>query len=184
MPEKDFVRLSKTNSWERKAPRPSKLKKYENRNREEREGQGQNRLLKMIKINPKIKIPENELIFKTSKSSGPGGQNVNKLNTKVTVEFDVENSQSLTNQQKNRIKHRLSSKITKNGVLQVDSQQYRNQNSNKKDALAKLSSMLQWALKKQKKRKKTRIPYRSKQKRLREKKKRSQLKKQRAMKDI
>jgi len=66
-----------------------------------------------------VLIPESELVFKASRSSGPGGQNVNKLNTRVTVLFDVVGSPSLSEEQKQQVLSRLSPRVDKSGILHV-----------------------------------------------------------------
>ncbi|MCU0918492.1 MAG: hypothetical protein MUC88_28625, partial [Planctomycetes bacterium] len=77
-------------------------------------------------------IPENELVITASRSSGPGGQNVNKLNTRVIVLFDVTGSPSLSNEQKQEVLSRLATRIDKRGVLHVASQAYRSQEANRR----------------------------------------------------
>ena len=79
----------------------------------------------MIEVTNEISIPEDELRFTASLSSGPGGQNVNKVNTRVTLWFDVVNSPSLSPEQKELIASRLLSRISKDGLLRVISQQTR-----------------------------------------------------------
>jgi ribosome-associated protein len=138
----------------------------------------------MIEITRDIYIGEDELVFKASRSAGPGGQNVNKLNTRITLLFDVTASRSLSDQQKQQIFSRLSTRIDKNGLLHVASQKFRTQKANRNAAVEKFRSLLAGALKNRPKRKKTRVPFAAKQKRLDEKQKRSRLKKQRAQKHL
>jgi ribosome-associated protein len=138
----------------------------------------------MIEITRDIYIGEDELVFKASRSAGPGGQNVNKLNTRITLLFDVTGSRSLSDRQKQQIFSRLSTRIDKNGLLQVASQKFRIQKANRNAAVEKFLSLLADALKNRPKRKKTRVPFAAKQKRLDEKQKRSRLKKQRARKHL
>lgn len=134
----------------------------------------------MIKITRNIYIDEDELAFKASRSAGPGGQNVNKVNTRMTLLFDVAGSRCLSDRQKQLILSRLSTQIDKNDLLQVTSQKFRTQKANRNAAIEKFRSLLADALKNRPVRKKTRVPLTSKQKRLDEKRKRSRLKKQRA----
>ena len=134
----------------------------------------------MIEITDDISIPEDGLVFKASRSGGPGGQNVNKVNTRVTVFFDVVNCDSLSETQKRRILTRLATRIDKNGVLRVVSQKFRTQKANRRVAVERLQQLLADALKIRPVRKKTRIPYAVKQRRLEEKRRRSLLKRQRA----
>ncbi len=138
----------------------------------------------MIHVKKGLDISLEELNFRYSKSSGPGGQNVNKVNTRVTLFFDVPNSQCLSNYQKNLILKKHKTRIDKHGVLRVISQRFRTQSSNKDAAIRKFCELLNCALKTKPKRKRTKIPPAAKEKRLREKKKRGQLKKQRSKIDI
>ncbi|MBW8002898.1 MAG: aminoacyl-tRNA hydrolase [Planctomycetes bacterium] len=114
--------------------------------------------------------------------SGPGGQNVNKLNTRVTVFFDLSASQSFTASQKRRIINRFGSRISKTGELRVVSQRFRTREANRKAAMAKLGEILKEGIKRKKIRKKTAVPKRSKRARLADKKRRSLLKTQRGKK--
>lgn len=138
----------------------------------------------MIDITDNISIQENELIFKASRSAGPGGQNVNKVNTRITLLFDVASCESFTDVQKRRILTRLLTRTDKNGQIRVVSQKFRTQKANRRAAVERLQRLLAEALKTRPVRKKTRIPYPIKQRRLEEKRKRSQLKRQRAKRNL
>ena len=128
----------------------------------------------------KIIIPENELQFRASKSSGPGGQHVNKVNTRITVLFDVNSSTVLKDFQKRRILSVLSGRADKNGVIHIDSESNRSQKANRDDAVNRLHNLIENALKRKPPRKKTRPPRSANRKRLEEKKKRGQVKKLRS----
>ena len=136
----------------------------------------------MIEISAGIFIDQGRLRYTFSRSSGPGGQNVNKLNTRVTVFFNLSASQSFTAGQKRRITNRFGSRISKSGELRVVSQRFRTREANKKAAMAKLGEILKEGIKRQKIRKKTAVPKYSKQARLADKKHRSTLKTQRSKK--
>jgi len=138
----------------------------------------------MIEITGDIYIHKDEMAFRASRSAGPGGQNVNKVNTRITLLFDVAASPSLSDRQKQLILSRLSTRIDKNGLLHVASQKFRTQKANRNAAIGKFQKLLVNALKIRPVRKKTRIPFTARQKRLEEKKKRSRLKRQRADKDF
>ncbi|HMC82356.1 MAG TPA: aminoacyl-tRNA hydrolase [Candidatus Polarisedimenticolia bacterium] len=88
----------------------------------------------MIEIRDGLAIREEELRFTASRSGGPGGQNVNKVSTRVTLWFDVAGSPSLTAEQRSLIRSRLATRISKEGVLRVVSQQTRSQAANREAA--------------------------------------------------
>jgi len=136
----------------------------------------------MIEISAGIFIDQGRLRYTFSRSSGPGGQNVNKLNTRVTVFFNLSASQSFSTSQKRRVVNRFGSRISKSGELRVVSQRFRTREANKKAAMAKLGEILKEGIKKRKARKKTAVPKYSKQARLADKKRRSLLKTQRGKK--
>ncbi len=138
----------------------------------------------MIEVKDGIVIRREEIVFKFSRSSGPGGQNVNKVNTRVTAFFDLANAAGFTNAQKSRILRRLATRADKNGVIRVVSQRYRTQKANRECAVERLVELLREALKRRAVRKETPVPKWAKEKRLAEKKQRSQLKQQRAEKDF
>ena len=133
----------------------------------------------MIEIDKHTAISEDELVVTVSRSSGPGGQNVNKLNTRVTLFLDVANSVCLSDRQKARLRAALSTRMNKHGVLRVVSQKHRTQEGNRRAALERLQGLLAEALKPKPVRRKTRVPAGAKERRLKEKKQRSLLKQQR-----
>lgn len=112
----------------------------------------------------------NELGFKAVRSSGSGGQNVNKVSTKVELRFDVDQSEYLTHEEKERLKNKLKNRISSDGILIITSDTERTQLRNKKNAIAIFFELIEKALKKPKKRKKTKPTKASKEKRLKEKK--------------
>ena len=134
----------------------------------------------MYKINKMLSIPENETVFRFSTSSKPGGQNVNKVNTRATLLFDVEASRNLSDRQKSRVKNRLKTRINKEGILRVSSQKHRSQSENRKAATERFIDILQNALKSSPRRKPTRKPKAVKERRLKSKKERGRLKKLRS----
>ena len=137
----------------------------------------------MIEIADNTFISEDELVFKTSRSSGPGGQNVNKTNTRVTVLFDVVNCRWLSDAQKHRIRARLAKRADVNGVIRVISQKFRTQQANRRAAVERLQQLLAGALKIRPVRKESTVPYPAKQRRLDQKRRRSLLKQRRAGKN-
>ena len=117
-----------------------------------------------------------ELSFSTSRSSGPGGQNVNKVNSKVTLRFDVLKSSALDADQKNHILQELSSRIVSEGVLMIISQDSRSQAKNKEDVISKLDRLLKKAFTPKRLRKATKPNKAAKQARINNKKRRSEKK--------
>jgi ribosome-associated protein len=93
-----------------------------------------------------------EFIFTTSRSSGPGGQNVNKVETKVEVKFDVNNSKLLSLKHKSKIQRELGGRLTQDGILAITSQEKRTQLQNKDHAVKKLYIILNEALLEEKER--------------------------------
>lgn len=118
-----------------------------------------------------------ELEFSTSTSSGPGGQNVNKVETKVILRFDVVKSAMLNEQEKEVLLKKLESKLTKEGVLILSAQEKRSQLQNKETVILKLEKLLEKALMRKKARKPTKPSKAAVQKRISSKKQLSEKKK-------
>jgi ribosome-associated protein len=130
----------------------------------------------MPRINNRLDIDESELDWEFARSSGPGGQNVNKVETKVTLRFDIEASRSLSHDQKARIRDRLATRITRDGFLRVTSQRHRTREANRHAAIARFIELVDDALTERAPRKRTKVSRAAKRRRLENKKKRSQKK--------
>jgi|AMQJ01.1.fsa_nt_gi ribosome-associated protein len=120
-----------------------------------------------------------ELRYKTSRSSGSGGQNVNKVSTKVELRFDIDNTSLLTDTEKDTIKLKLKNRISSENILIITSDSERTQLRNKKKVIELFLELLEKALKKPKKRLKTKPTRTSKENRLKEKKIKSEIKQSR-----
>ena len=137
-----------------------------------------------LKITKTLVIPSNEIKWRFSRSSGPGGQKVNKIESRVEIIFDLEDSKVLNDYQKEILKRNLKKKLVNNS-LRLAVQEHRNQLLNRQLALMKLSSILKNALNKPfKLRKSTKPTKASQKKRVEVKKKRGELKKSRQKEKI
>ncbi|HYL04722.1 MAG TPA: alternative ribosome rescue aminoacyl-tRNA hydrolase ArfB [Thermoanaerobaculia bacterium] len=133
----------------------------------------------MIQVDDSFAIPEEELSFATSRSGGPGGQNVNKLETRVTVRLDLA-SPSLDEPLRARIRERLATRISRAGVLAVTSQRHRTQAANREAAVARLVELLRDALAEQAPRRPTRPGRAARARRLEAKRRQARRKRDRA----
>ena len=133
---------------------------------------------------PDLNINPSEFSFSFSRSSGAGGQNVNKVNSRVTLSFDIQSSSSLDDAQKRLIHTHLAHRINRHGVLRVSSDVHRTQEANRKEVVERFTRLVTEALRVQRPRKKTRIPARERRRRLDQKKRRGWIKKLRGSKGI
>jgi ribosome-associated protein len=132
-----------------------------------------------IVITHSFKIPIAELQFKTSRSGGPGGQNVNKLETRVEVLLDIANSHNIPDHLRHRLLKILDSQLDSSGILHVVAQDTRSQWKNKQLAIGRLSDILKSALIVRKKRVATKPTHIAREVRIRSKKARGQTKRMR-----
>src|SRR4051794_34058812 len=133
----------------------------------------------MIPIDDQLAIPDEDVTFATSRSGGPGGQNVNKLETRVTLRFDLARSGALSEEQKLRLRERLATRITRDGVLHITSQRHRTQGANREAAVERFAELLRDNLREEAPRRKTRPSRAAKARRLDEKRRQSQRKRER-----
>lgn len=133
----------------------------------------------MLRISHNIEIPLSELNFTFARSGGPGGQNVNKVNSKAVLHWDVVSSDALPGPVKQRFLDRYKNRVTKEGELVMHSQRYRDQNRNVEDCQERLRVMLLEVVATPVKRRPTKPSKGSKQRRLQGKKETSQKKQMR-----
>jgi ribosome-associated protein len=136
----------------------------------------------MIRITDTLSIPMDEVAFTASRSGGPGGQNVNKVSSRVTLNFSVVDSTALSAGEKHKVLAKLSTRINKDGVLRVVSQRTRSQEMNRHDAIARFADLLRIALTPKRPRIRTRVTAAAKEERLIEKKNRALTKQTRSSK--
>jgi ribosome-associated protein len=127
-------------------------------------------------ITPAISIDENEIQLEFVRSSGPGGQNVNRVATAVQLRFDVRNSPSLPDDVRQRLTRIAGKRVTEDGVLIIDARRYRTQERNRQDAIDRLVELIRRAARKPKVRRPTRPTAKSKRRRLEAKRRRSEKK--------
>lgn len=132
-----------------------------------------------LEITPTITVPAREIKFRFARSGGPGGQNVNKVESRAELLFDIASSTAFSDAQKHRIHAALQKRMDAEGVLHIIVQDSRSQWQNREFAMMRLAELLQRALVPRKKRVATRPSRGSKEERFREKKKRGETKRSR-----
>lgn len=130
----------------------------------------------LLPINDQVSIPLSELSFRYARSSGPGGQHVQRTETKVELLFDLANSSSLSESQRRLALNRLGARLDQHGMLHLTSQAGRSQLDNRADVIARFQRLLAAALKPVKARRPTRPTAGARQQRLEGKRKRGQAK--------
>jgi len=120
----------------------------------------------MIQITPNIAIEENEIHEEFIRASGPGGQNVNKVNTAVQLRFDVAQTHSLPDDVRERLSSLARGHITEQGILIIDARRFRTQEANRRDAISRLVELIRKAAQKPRIRFKTKPTLASKERRL------------------
>ncbi len=142
-----------------------------------------NSAMSSIIITSNISIPLKEIHFQFSRSGGPGGQNVNRVATKVELRFDIRHSPSFNEEQRGVLLHRLAKRIDTHGILHLSAQESRSQWMNRQNVLERFQNILAHALTPRKKRTRTIPTSTSREKRLRAKKHRSTQKRSRRVRD-
>jgi ribosome-associated protein len=130
----------------------------------------------MIAVTPSISIHENEIQLDFIRSSGPGGQNVNKVASAVQLRFNITASETLPEDVKLRLRTIARNRISEDGVLVIEAKRFRTQEQNREDAITRLVALIQQSTEKPKLRKKTRPSAASKEKRIVAKKTRGAIK--------
>ncbi|HSG81476.1 MAG TPA: alternative ribosome rescue aminoacyl-tRNA hydrolase ArfB [Gemmatimonadota bacterium] len=127
-------------------------------------------------MSPLTAVPLDEIEFRASRASGPGGQNVNRRSTRVEARWNVRQSPALTEEERSRILERLATRISEHGVLRVVAYRERTQGRNRQRALARLQELVREALAEPKLRKKTKPPAAARRARLEAKRRRKRIK--------
>jgi ribosome-associated protein len=130
----------------------------------------------MLRVTDSIAIEDSELEESFVRSSGPGGQNVNKVSSAVQLRFDARHSPSLPNDVAIRLMRLAGSRLTKDGVIVIVAQEYRDQSRNRAEARERLIDLIRQAAVKPKPRRPTKVPKAAKRQRVDEKKRRGNIK--------
>jgi ribosome-associated protein len=133
----------------------------------------------MIEITPSLSVDENEIQLDFIRSSGPGGQNVNKVASGVQLRFNVDTSTTLSDEVKQRLHNIARNRITEEGILIIEAKRFRTQEQNREDAIARLVALIFQATERPKPRKKTKPTAASQAERIEEKKRRGAIKRSR-----
>jgi ribosome-associated protein len=133
-----------------------------------------------IKINERCAIDDAEISFDYIQSSGPGGQNINKVATAVQLRFDVRRSPSLPEDVRLRLERLAGRRLSEDGVLIIEARRFRTQERNRRDAIERLVDLIRKACERPRPRKKTRPTAESRLRRLEEKRRRSEIKRLRS----
>lgn len=133
----------------------------------------------LVWITDQLAIPLAELEFRFSRSGGPGGQHVNRSATRVELRFDVAHSPSLSEEQRQRALERLAGRLDSEGVLRVVAESERSQWRNRQEAVERFRMLLRQALHIPRRRRRTRLPAWARERRLAEKRRRSEIKRHR-----
>jgi ribosome-associated protein len=133
----------------------------------------------VLEVNETVRVPRAELTYRATRSGGPGGQHVNTSSTRVELAWDVDASPSVSDEERARIREKLSNRISGEGVLLLAASEHRSQNRNKEAVTERFVELVRQALVVQPKRKKTRPSKAAREARLHAKKHRSEVKRSR-----
>jgi ribosome-associated protein len=132
-----------------------------------------------LEVTPTFRLPRSELLFRATRSGGPGGQHVNTSSTRVELWWDVAGSAALDDATRARLLTRLATRLDAEGQLRIVASESRSQLRNREAAVERLQTLLADALKERKPRRKTKVPRAAKAKRLQAKRQRAEVKRMR-----
>ena len=135
--------------------------------------------LMFLNVTPELAIPRNELEYRATRSSGPGGQHVNTSSTRIELLWDLTGSQAISDEQRARLRTKLVSRLDSDGRVRVVASGRRSQRQNRRDADERLAALIKYALHVPKKRRPTKPTRAAKEKRLADKKRRAEIKRER-----
>lgn len=135
--------------------------------------------LMFLNVTPELAIPRNELEYRATRSSGPGGQHVNTSSTRIELLWDLTGSQAISDEQRARLRTKLVSRLDSDGRVRVVASGRRSQRQNRREADERLAALIKYALHVPKKRRPTKPTRAAQEKRLAEKKRRAEIKRER-----
>jgi len=135
--------------------------------------------LMFLNVTPELAIPRNELEYRATRSSGPGGQHVNTSSTRIELLWDLTGSQAISDEQRERLRMKLVSRLDSDGRVRVVASGRRSQRQNRREADERLAALIKYALHVPKKRRLTKPTRAAQEKRLADKKRRAEIKRER-----